>query len=370
MSLHSYLRNKTRQPPFLWRLGLGIIGVGVVLALAIQGTLAGNLTLVEGDRGPLVEQQQLLDRLVEQGQWSDLWWGIPKSMWLGVSAGPAILALFTGVCWFAFAVQAGQPRANNGVRPWLCVLAVGAGVLSIWPTLFLGHWQEEVWGLSLTKDLVDGLRFFLLGVGLREELCKLLLFLPLVPLIVRRGSPHEALIVAACVGLGFAIEENIGYFWGAAGQSVPRLLTANFLHMAWTGLCGLAVCRAVWNPRECAAEAGAIVLVAIILHGLYDSVIVLPALEEFAIGAMIIYVLLAYQFFRELRQGWAPRGEAVSLAATFIAAVSLVFTVTFAYQSAISDFETAIDLVAQPAVASGVMVYLFLKEMPESLVGA
>jgi len=370
MSLRSYLRNKTRQPTFLWRLGLGILAVGAVLALAIQGSLEGKLVLVEGDRGPFTEVVQQLDQFASQGQWGKLWWGIPKGMWLGVSVGPAVLAIFTGVCWLAFAVQAGQPGASNGVRPWLCVLAVGLGVLSIWPTLFLVHWQEEGWGLSLANDLIGGLRFFLLGVGLREELAKLLLFLPLVPIVIRRGSEREALIVAACVGLGFATEENVGYFWGAAGNSVPRLLTANFLHMAWTGLCGLAVCRAIWNPRECAAEAAAIVLVAIILHGLYDALLVLPALADYAIGSMIIYVLLAYQFFHELRQGWAPRGEAVSLAATFIAAVSLVFAVTFVYQASISDFETAIDLVAQPAVASGVMVYLFLKEMPESLVGA
>lgn len=370
MSLHSYLRNKTRQPPFLWRLGLGIIGVGVVLALAIQGTLAGNIANFEGKWGAASEYTQKLEQLAAAGEWSQVWWGIPRSMWLGWAPAPTVLAALTGLCWLVFLVQSGQPGSRGGVRWWLCLVALGLGVASIWPTLFAIYYQEEVWNLTEANDLIGGLRFCLWGIGLREELCKLLLFMPLVPIVIRGRSEREALVVAACVGLGFAMEENIGYFRGAAGNAIPRLLMTNSFHSFITGLCGLAVCRAIWNPRHSAAEAGALIVVAILLHGFVDALILLPALQDFSILVSIIDVLLAYQFFRELRQGWASRGEAVSLAATFIAAVSLVFALTFAYQSAISDFETAIDLVAQPAVASGVMVYLFLKEMPESLVGA
>lgn len=367
MSFRNYLRSKTRQPPFLWKVGLGIIGVGAVLAIVLQGAWAPDVAALLNDLGQLDKQLVPLDEWAAAGNWSEVWWNIPKAMWQGVRPGPTTLALLAGGCWFAIAIQAGQPGSSGGVRWWLALVAVLLGVVSIWPTLFALYYQEAVWQLSDANDLIGGLRYCLLGVGLREELAKLLLFLPLVPFVVRRGSEREALIVAACVGLGFAMEENISYFRGAAGSAVPRLLTANFFHMALTGLSGLAICRAIWNPRECAAEAAAYVVLAILLHGMYDVVIMVQVLNDYSLAGMIIFVLLTYQFFHELRQWWKPPGGVVSLAATFVAAVSLVFAATLVYQSAISDFETSLDLVAQPAVAMGVMLIVFLREMPESL---
>jgi hypothetical protein len=58
----------------------------------------------------------------------------------------------------------------------------------------------------------------------------------------------------------------------------------------------------------------------------------------------------------------------VSLSATFITAVSLVAAVTFVYVSATKDFDTALDQVVQPGIASALLVYVFLREVPESLV--
>ncbi|MGI9454939.1 MAG: PrsW family glutamic-type intramembrane protease [Aeoliella sp.] len=365
--MRSYLRSKTHQPAFLWRLGIGILMVGAVLGYAAQWLPESFTDRLQGDFADLrahVDQQQ---RLAEQGDWGLLWWGIPRSMWLGLAPGATAIAAVTGLCWFVFTVQAGQPGARGGIRWPLALIAVALGVASIWPTLFAVYWQEEVWGLEKTEDLIGGLRFYILGVGLREELSKLLLLLPLLPWIVRRGSEREALLISACVGLGFAMEENAMYLAGDAGRSVPRFLTANFAHMSLTGLAGLAVCRGVWHPRERGPEAAAIVLLVIIVHGLYDATL-MPVFGEYSILGYILYILLAYQFFRELRRWWQQRGQTISLTATFITAVSLVAAVTFVYVSATNDFNTALDQVVQPGIASGLLVYVFLREVPESLV--
>ena len=213
MPWRNYLRSKTRQPAFLWRLTLGILMAGALVGYAAQW-LPDSVEkgLREPDTTAFNENYDQVQQLVAEGDWSGLWWAIPRSMWLGWLPGPATIAVITGLCWLAFTIQAGQPSSPGGIRWWLALLAVGLGVVSIWPTLFAVYWQEEVWGLEDSKDLIGGLRFYILGVGLREELSKLLLFLPLLPWVLRRGSEREALLVAACVGLGFAMEENVQCF--------------------------------------------------------------------------------------------------------------------------------------------------------------
>ncbi len=371
LNLRSTLQAKTRQPAFLWRMALGILLVGALFGYAAQWLPASVPEFLKGNKAELGKQVEHLEQIQQwatDGDWGRLWWSLPRSMWLGLVPGATALAAVTGFCWLAFTLQAGQPGARGGIRWPLALVAVAMGVASIWPTLFALYYQETVWGLTESQDLIGGLRFFILGVGLREELSKLLLFLPLVPSIVRRGSEREALLVAACVGLGFAMEENVGYFAGSPGSSMGRFLQANFFHMSLTGLAGLALCRGVWHPRERAAEAAAIVLLAVIAHGLYNALMVLPFFGEYAILSSILYILLAYQFFRELRHWWQPRGETISLTATLVAASALVAAVTFVFVAAVTNFGDAIDGVLQPGIGAALLVYVFLREVPESLV--
>jgi len=71
------------------------------------------------------------------------------------------------------------------------------------------------WGLVESDQLVPGLRYNILGIGLREEFAKLCCLLPLMPLLLRQRSELAALLLSACVGLGFAIEEVEGLRpWG------------------------------------------------------------------------------------------------------------------------------------------------------------
>lgn len=364
------LRQKTRQPEFIWRLVLGILAVGAAVAFVVQAPPeeppARPLSKTSYER--YSQHIDSLQRFADNREWGPLWWGIPRGRWLGLVPGAAGLALLTGGCWFAVVVQAGQPHRSGGIRWPLAVAALVLGVLSVWPTLFAIYWQEEMWGLDKSQDLADGLRFYILGVGLREELCKLLLFLPLVPWVIRRRSQREALLLAACVGLGFALEENSGYFIGEADSSSGRFLTANFMHMSLTGLVGLALCRGIWQPREYGAQAAATLLAAVFVHGLYDALIVLPALEGYSIFGSILFILLAYQFFSELRYWWEPPGETISLTATFLTSVALIVATTLVYLSSQIGFQNAIQAAAVPAVGLGVMVYMFLREMPESII--
>ncbi len=306
---------------------------------------------------------------VHRGDWWTVCWALARSEWQRLAPGATAIAAIAGLAWLVFCLQAAQVDSSQGARWWLCVAAVALGIVSVWPTDMLILWQEETWDLVATRDLVGGLRYFILGVGFREELAKLVCFLPLVPWLVPRRNELETLVVAACVGLGFAAAENSRYFAASAGSdSVSRFLTANFFHMAATGLAGLALCRALWYPRTRGLELPAIFGLLVCAHGLYDALIVLPALAEYRLVGVIIYVGLAYQFFHELRTARPSRRETVSLTATFLVAVSCLTAATFVYLCAGVGWTGAVERLTPEALGMSLMAYMFLREMPESLV--
>jgi hypothetical protein len=138
--------------------------------------------------------------------------------------------------------------------------------------------------------------------------------------------------------------------------------------MAATGLAGLALVRGIWQPRTRGPEALAVFGVIVLAHGLYDASIEVPLLAEYFFAPMIIYILLAYQFFHELRTMRIERRETISLTANFLCGVSLVTAVTFVYLSGQLGAALAADLLVPELLSTALMVFMFLREMPGSLV--
>jgi len=369
MNWNSYLQRKTRDPAFLWRMVIWIIALGVVTGFLAQYWLQPQAA-VKIDNGASRNEWHQIEQLAEQGEWGQVWWSIPERMLADLQhVGPTMLAVFAGCCWFAFLLQTLEVTRLRDQRLWLALAAVGLGALSVWPTLFLLLWQEVAWELNDSRELMPGLRYNILGVGLREELAKLCCLLPLMPFLLRQRNELVVLLVSACVGLGFAIEENIGYFSGSQGQAaIGRFLTANPFHMTLTGLIGLAVYRGLRYPRDWGPHALATFGLMVFAHGIYDAAISLPALADYSIATTIIFALVVYQFFHELRELRTTSNDTISLTATFLCGVSLVTSATFVYLSATLGSDAAFDTLFNGILSMSLMVYLFLREMPETLV--
>lgn len=207
------------------------------------------------------------------------------------------VTLFLACIWF---IVVGQMAGFRKDQLLIYGAAIGLGVLSTVLTVYVIYLQEHVYGwLEESTDLMGGLIYMVAGVGLREELIKLLFFIPLVPWLRRRGNDMEVLVVASFVGLGFALEENINYFLRSGGQDVVgRFLTANFFHMCLTGLIGYAFYRMVRYPKRQWEGFLTTFLLMVAAHGTYNAVQILPDLAEYSgLGALIIMALLAYRFF-------------------------------------------------------------------------
>lgn len=371
MNRQRYLQAKTRDPAFLWRMVLWIIAAGVVLGYLAQFFWQPMPQTKEAleSLAPKSGWDQI-DRLAQQGQWGEVWMSIPAEMLSGYEhKGPAALAFFAGCCWLAFLLHALQVNSFRDWRLGTALIAVGLGMLSVWPTLFFIVWQEVSWGLVESDELVPGLRFNILGIGLREEFAKLCCLLPLMPILLRQRNELAALLLSACVGLGFAIEENVGYFWASQGTaSMGRFLTANPFHMTLTGLIGLALYRALRAPKDWGPHALATFGLMVFAHGLYDAVLSIPSLVEYSLVGTIIFALVVYQFFHELRSLRPTGRDTISLSANFLCGVSLLTAATFIYLSATLGCGIAFDSLASGVIGLAVMVYLFLREMPETMV--
>lgn len=127
----------------------------------------------------------------------------------------------------------------------------------------------------------------LIGIGLIEESCKLI-----VPVLIllwqwRQGTVHvsDGLLIGVASGMGFATLETMGYAFTALLESqgnigdveetlLLRGLTSPAAHMAWTGL----ICGALWGAVgarwSLAATAQLVVtfVLAVALHALWDGV--------------------------------------------------------------------------------------------------
>jgi len=239
------------------------------------------------------------------------------------------LSIAVATVWFVIVTQ----FAGFESRQWpLYGASVVLGLLSATATIYVVVIQEHV--LEVMRpggDVLSGILYYVAGVGLREELLKLLFFVPLLPWLIRRGRAIDAVVSAGLVGLGFSLNENLGYFHrGGESSAVGRLLTANIAHVSWTGLIGFTLFRVVWFKGRYWDEVVGTFLVVVLAHGFYDALIGVPQLaREFGIGAMIILALSVWKYFDVTESHFRPSGVRISVLAVFVLGTALMVGLTF-----------------------------------------
>ncbi len=261
---------------------------------------------------------------------------------------PLVLATISALMWLMFSLTLGKATSH---KRWMVYLAAFVlGVLSIVPTDIVIAIETQL-GFTQRADAAADLVFYVAGVGLREELCKVLLFLPLIPWLKRRGSsPLEVLVSGALVGLGFAAVENINYYLGL-GRSVAltRFVTANFFHMALTAVCAKALYDLVALRKEAVTALNPIG-VMIIVHGLYDYFLSTPIFDGAEYLSMAAFIVLAHYFFARIDDARGRPEPDMVLVRRFAQALGVV--------SAAALVATSLEMGASSALAELVLSFV------------
>ena len=280
----------------------------------------------------------------------------------------ALLAAFGGLVWAIILVQLLQLRNRKLGSLGLCVAAFALGVFSTVLTVFLSKVFETVFSFTQNGDFLHDVGYFIASVGLREELCKLVALLPLVPLLRRRGDELEMLLVSAFVGLGFAVEENVLYFERSlASDAMGRFLTANFFHMGLTGLCGLYLCRGIGIRGFSLSDFFSIFGLAILAHGLYDALIIVPELADFSLFAFSIFIVISLKFFAEAHHLRDASNVVFSITGVFAIGLSLFTAVVFVFIATRIGFRGMWDIMIPNLLGIAIITIMFFREFRESL---
>ncbi len=275
-----------------------------------------------------------------------------------------VIVLVAGAGWAVLLLQIGNVGAFSRTELSLIVPALLLGALSAQATLWVGTIQDYLLGFSETKGgFVGTLAFAFLGVGLREELLKLLFFAPLIPLLLRSREDRELrmLVFAGLVGLGFAMEENVGYFGADPASVFARFMTANFLHLALTGLAGRHLVRILTRPTNRTADFEVIGLV-VLIHGAYDFLLMERSLGELSIFAVTVFIWIAHQFLTEVLALGGRRRYALPLAYTFTAALAFGIGGGYILATVHLGPVPAVFAVAGGVLGTAVIAVLFFRE--------
>jgi RsiW-degrading membrane proteinase PrsW (M82 family) len=241
------------------------------------------------------------------------------------------------------------------------VLAVVAGVFSATATLIVVILQENFGGMSEGGNWIEHTLYYIVGVGVREELIKLVFFLPFLPVFLVRKFPAEALITAACVGLGFALQENIGYYErNDASNAIGRFISANFLHLSLTGMLGFSLYNMARQWKHHWEQFVGTFIFVVLLHGAYDAFIAVPELSEFSILSIILFVVMAYRFF-DLVESTREHGRLIiSPLAVFLVGFTVLVGVTINYMALESTLRNTVLAVGSAFLSAAPIAFVYI----------
>ena len=325
-------------------------------------------------KNPAYQEELQGVHLFHMGVITQDWGMIFRWFWLAqyenLLGGVLFLVLVAGAIWTVLILSL-FPRPF--LKPYILLIpcAITLGWISTWPTIWSSIWMENRFDIQEGNDFVSSLLFYLVSVGFREELCKLLLFTPFLFRVLKNGRDLEALIFGALVGLGFAIEENMSYFsnYQGSGVAVSRFVSANLLHLSLTGVTALALTRAVRDPGRWMADAITTLAMCIGLHGLYNTLLSqpVPGLGELSYFAGAVLAGCSFLFFREIEGLTTLRGLKISRSALFCWGFCLLFNLELLSASVMLPFDSALFLTGNAALSAVLTAYIFLHQIREPL---
>jgi RsiW-degrading membrane proteinase PrsW (M82 family) len=301
-----------------------------------------------------------LDEALRRHDWAGVArWFVP-AQWDGASSGVVGLVAVSGLVWFAMCAGIGRLTERWRVRAPLYAVSMGLGVASTFVALAIDLVEESTLGLAEKHMPLADAIYFVVGVGLREELAKALLLLPVAWLVSRIGTRREAFACGALVGLGFAAEENLSYFHMGLSTALARFLTANVLHVSTTALVALALDDHLRGREDRPGNLSRTLMLVILIHGMYDFFLSSSSVDRGSFLSMFTFVLLTRRFVDGIRSLGGNEGPLVQ---RFCVGLAIVAGASFIYAAVRVGPEQAAMAILQGALGLAIVIYVLVQQL-------
>ena len=300
------------------------------------------------------------DLAVRRGEWGRAMRMFLPSQYSDTTAGVVALALISAAVWSAICVGVGGGRRSEGRFLLLYGAAFVLGIASTYLTVAILLFEHHVFPFLGSGTLWARLVDCVVGVGPREEVSKGLM--AIVSLLIAKrwgGGRREAVACGALVGLGFAAEENVGYFAEGLSTALLRFLTANFFHISLTGLLAVAIDDTLRGKVSKGNGIGWTLGFVVVMHGLYDAFIEVDS-DKASWVTVAIFVLVARRFLDVLRE--LP-GRQPSLLPMFAVGMELVVGATFVYACTLVGPRHAAVAIAGALVGTTIVIAMFANDL-------
>ena len=147
------------------------------------------------------------------------------------------------------------------------------GGLFSFGTFYLTDFLELFTGFHLNGKVLNDLLYSIVGIGLIEEVIKIIPLLLVLKFTKGIKEPYDFLLFASFSALGFAFVENLQYLRnGFQGVVIGRTLTATIFHMVLSSMVAYSLAKAYFKQINKPAWVYFLIylIIASIIHGIYD----------------------------------------------------------------------------------------------------
>jgi len=214
-----------------------------------------------------------------------------------------IFGILPSVAWLAFYLRRDKHPEPNRLVLKIFIL----GMLVTIPTIFLELGMRSLIGTLPFSPLVLSFTYIFLGVAFIEELLKFAVVRWQIYSSPEFEEPIDLPLYMITSALGFAALENILILSGLAPAFLPtgivylsafRFIGATFLHALVSGLFGYFLVLSLMKKRFSFLYVIAGLLIATILHGLFNFFIIeAESPDKFLFPAIILFALAIFVSF-------------------------------------------------------------------------
>lgn len=176
----------------------------------------------------------------------------------------------------------------------LLLLGFGLGIIAVGVSAAL-YRGLELFGLRFDAGaLADSSAaavfvYAMLAIGPIEELSKFLPFALIIMRLRQLDEPVDGIIYASFIGLGYAAFENWQYRdYLTTVEAYARGFASPVVHMVLASIWGLWMTQALLEKRSIAGAALRGLLVAAVIHGIYDFIVILNPGNALPLAGLLI----------------------------------------------------------------------------------